>query len=146
MRETIMSGIFGISPAWGVTAVRVMTGLLFVVHGYQKFARGLRDVSAYFAKILIPFPGVLAPFIASLEVVGGILLIIGLLTRVVSALFAIEMLVTTVWVKLALGAGWNASDLDRMLLVAGILMVLAGPGAAAVDNLVFKHDNKRSIL
>ena len=75
-----------------------------------------------------------------------LLLIIGLLTRVVSALFAIEMLVTTVWVKLALGAGWNASDLDRMLLVAGVLMILAGPGAAAVDNLVFKHDNKRSIL
>src|SRR6266568_6267398 len=147
MREnTTMRGIFGISPAWGVTAVRVMTGLLFAVHGYQKFARGLGDVSAYFAKISIPFPGVMAPFIAALEVVGGLLLIIGLLTRAVSALFAVEMLVTTVWVKLALGAGWNASDLDRMLLVAGILMILAGPGAAAVDNLVFKHDNKRSIL
>jgi len=141
-----MRGIFGVSPAWGVTAVRVMTGLLFAVHGYQKFVRGLGDVSAYFAKISIPFPGVTAPFIAALEVVGGFLLIIGLLTRAVSALFAVEMLVTTVWVKLALGAGWNASDLDRMLLVAGILMVLAGPGAAAVDNLVFKHDNKRSIL
>jgi len=103
--ETIMRGIFGASPAWGVTAVRVMTGLLFAVHGYQKFVRGLGDVSAYFAKISIPFPGVMAQFIAALEVVGGLLLIIGLLTRVVGALFAVEMLVTTVWVKLALGAG-----------------------------------------
>jgi putative oxidoreductase len=140
-----MRDIFGISPAWGVTMVRVMTGLLFAVHGYQKFARGLSDVAAYFAKISIPFPGVTAPFIAALEVVGGILLIIGFLTRVVSALFIVEMLVTTVWVKLALGAGWNASDLDRMLLVAGILMVLAGPGAAAVDNLVSTHDDGRPI-
>lgn len=41
--------------------------------------------------------------------------------------------------------GWNASDLDRMLLVAAILMVLAGPGAAAVDNLVFKHDDGRPL-
>ena len=65
-----MSGIFGISPAWGVTAVRVMTGLLFAVHGYQKFARGLGDVSAYFAKISIPFSGLMAPFIASLEQIG----------------------------------------------------------------------------
>ena len=120
-----------------------MTGLLFAVHGYQKFARGLGDVSVYFAKISIPFPGVMAPFIATLELVGGILLIIGLFTRVVSALFALEMLVTTVWVKLALGAGWNASDLDRMLLGAGILMVLAGPGAAAADKLVFKGDTGR---
>src|SRR5438093_104390 len=135
-----MRGIFGVSPAWGVTAVRVMTGLLFAVHGYQKFVRGLGDVSAYFAKISIPFPGVTAPFIAALEVVGGLLLIIGLLTRVVSALFALEMLITTVWVKLALGAGWNASDLDRMLLVAAILMVLAGPGAAALDRLWLERE------
>ena len=138
-----MKGIPGIHPDWGITVVRIMTGLLFAVHGYQKFVRGLGDVSVYFAKISIPFPGVMAPFIATLELVGGILLIIGLFTRVVSALFALEMLVTTVWVKLALGAGWSASDLDRMLLGAGILMVLAGPGAAAADNLVFKGDTGR---
>jgi putative oxidoreductase len=138
-----MKGIPGVAPDWGITVVRVMTGLLFAVHGYQKFARGFGEVSAYFAKISIPFPGVMVPFIATLELVGGGLLIIGLFTRVVSALFAVEMLVTTVWVKLALGAGWNASDLDRMLLVAAILMVLAGPGASAADNLVFKGDTGR---
>ena len=138
-----MKGIPGVYPDWAITAVRVMTGLLFAVHGYQKFASGIGDVSLYFAKISIPFPGVMAPFIATLELVGGILLIIGLCTRVVSVLFAVEMLVTTVWVKLALGAGWNASDLDRMLLVAAILMVLAGSGAAAADNIVFKGDTGR---
>lgn len=135
-----MNGILGVRPDWGITAVRVMTGLLFAVHGYQKFARGLGDVSAYFAKISIPFPGLMAPFIATLEVIGGILLILGLITRVVSTLFAVEMLVTTVWVKLALGAGWNASDLDRMLLVACVLLVLAGPGAAALDRLWLERE------
>ncbi|MFI5387968.1 MAG: DoxX family protein [Fimbriimonadales bacterium] len=135
-----MKGIPGVHPDWGITAVRVMTGLLFAVHGYQKFARGLGDVSAYFAKVSIPLPGLMASFIATLELVGGILLILGLLTRVVSALFAVEMLVTTVWVKLALGAGWNASDLDRMLLVAGVLFVLAGPGAGALDRLWLERE------
>ncbi len=135
-----MKGIPGVRPDWGLTAVRVMTGLLFAVHGYQKFARGLGDVSAYFAKVLILFPGLMAPFIATLEVIGGILLILGLLARVVSALFAVEMLVTTVWVKLALGAGWNASDLDRVLLVVCVLFVLAGPGAAALDRLWLERE------
>jgi len=50
------------------------------------------------------------------------------------------MLVTTVWVKLALGAGWNASDLDRMLLVACTLFVLAGPGVAALDRLWLERE------
>ena len=129
-----MRRIGGIDPDWGVTAVRVMTGLLFAIHGYQKFAGGIGGVSAYFAKVSIPLPVVMAPFIAGLELVGGILLILGLATRVVGGLFALEMLVTTLWVKIP-SSGWNASDLDRMLLVACVLFVLAGPGAAALDRL-----------
>ncbi len=130
-----MRGICGLNPQCGVTVVRVMTGLLFAVHGYQKFAGGIGGVSGYFAKVAIPLPGVMAPFIATLELVGGVLLILGLATRVVGLLFTAEMLVTTVWVKLLAGAGWNGSDLDRMLLVACLLLVLGGPGAAALDGL-----------
>jgi hypothetical protein len=59
---------------------------------------------------------------------------------VVSGLFVVEMLVTTVWVKLVLGAGWNASDLDRMLLLACVLFVLAGPGAAALHRLWWERE------
>ena len=134
-----MKAIGGINPDWGVTAVRVMTGLLFAVHGYQKFAGGIGGVSAYFTKVAIPLPSVMAPFIAGLELVGGILLILGLATRVVGGLFALEMLVTTLWVKIP-SAGWNASDLDRMLLVACVLLVLAGPGAAALDRLWWERE------
>jgi len=79
-------------------------------------------------------PGVMAPVVATLELVGGLLLILGLATRVVAALFTVEMLVTSLWVKIP-ATGWDSSDLDRMLLVACVLLVLAGPGAAAIDAL-----------
>lgn len=134
-----MKAIGGINPDWGVTAVRVMAGLLYAVHGYEKFAGGIGGVSAFFTKVAIPLPGVMAPFIATLELVGGVLLILGLGTRVVGALFALEMLVTTLWVKIP-SAGWDGSDLDRMLLVAGVLLVLAGPGAAALDRLWWERE------
>jgi len=83
-----MKGIVSVDPGWGITAVRVMTGLLFAVHGYQKFAAGIGGVVGFFAKIAIPLPGLMAPFIATLELVGGILLILGLATRVLGCLFA----------------------------------------------------------
>ena len=117
-----------------------MTGLLFAVHGYQKFAGGIGGVTTLFAKLAIPFPGLIAPFIAILELVGGILLLLGVATRVVAGLFAVEMLVTTLWVKMP-SAGWNASDLDRMLLVSCVLLVLAGPGAAALDRLWWERED-----
>src|SRR5215467_16333885 len=82
-----------------------MTGLLFAIHGYQKFASGIGGVATFFAKISIPFPGLMAPFIAILELVGGILLILGVGTRVLGALFGVEVLVTTLWVKIPARAG-----------------------------------------
>ena len=57
----------------------------------------------------------------------------------IAGLFVVEMLVTTLWVKMP-SAGWNASDLDRMLLVACLLFVLAGPGAAALDRLWWERE------
>ena len=134
-----MKGIAGIDAGWGITVVRIMTGLLFAIHGYQKFAGGIGGVATFFAKISIPFPGLMAPFIAILELVGGILLILGVGTRVLGALFGVEMLVTTLWVKIP-AQGWNASDLDRMLLVACVLLVLAGPGAAALDRFWWERE------
>ncbi len=127
-----MKRIVGIDPSWGVTLVRVSTGLIFVVHGVQKFAGGLSGVTAFFAKIGIPVPGVMGPFVATLELVGGVLLIVGLATRWISLLFVIEMLVTTLWVQMPT-RGWNASDLDRALLASSLLLVLAGSGRASLD-------------
>jgi putative oxidoreductase len=137
-----MKRIAGLHPDWGITVVRLMTGLLFAIHGYQKFAGGIGGMTTLFAKLAIPFPGLMAPFIAILELVGGLLLLLGVATRVVAGLFAVEMLVTTLWVKIP-SAGWNASDLDRMLLVACVLFVLAGPGAAALDRLWWEREEVR---
>jgi putative oxidoreductase len=141
-RRATMKGIAGVHPDWGITVVRLMTGLVFAIHGYQKFAGGIDGVTAFFTKAAIPFPGLMAPFIAILELVGGILLILGVATRVVACLFAVEMLVTTFWVIFP-GRGWNASELDRMLLVACVLLVLAGPGAAALDRLWWEREEVR---
>jgi putative oxidoreductase len=122
-------------PAWGIFVVRVITGLLFAVHGWQKFAGGIAGVTGFFAKIGIPIPGVMAPFVAGLELIGGLLLIVGLATRWVSLLFACEMVVTTFYVQLPT-RGWNGADLDRLLLAVALLLVLAGPGAAALDSVL----------
>ena len=129
-----MRGIFGIDPGWGITLLRLMTAIVFIVSGSGKWAAGLAATTAGFAKVGIPAPGIAPPFIVVLELGGGILLFLGLFTRGLGLLFAFEMTVTTFYVKFP-AQGWNPARIDLMLLVAGILLIIAGPGRLAVDNL-----------
>ena len=129
-----MRGIFGCEPGWGLTVVRIMAAIVFIVSGYGKWVGGIGATAAGFAKIGIPLPGVAAPFIATLELAGGTLLALGLLTRPLALLFAVEMTVTSFYVKFP-AQWWNPVRIDLMLLAAGVLLILAGPGRVALDNM-----------
>jgi len=127
-----MREFFGIERGWGITVVRVVTGIILIVAGLQKFMTGLGVIAAGFEKIPIPLPGLTAPFVSVLELVGGVCLLVGLWTRWFGLIFALEHLVTTFWVKFRM-QGWNSGRLELMLVAAGILFLLSGPGEAAID-------------
>jgi putative oxidoreductase len=128
-----MRGIAGLDPGWGITVVRLIMGLILFLAGWQKWSAGMAAVAENFAKMGIPAPGLSGPFILILELVGGALLILGISSRWLGLLFAIQFVVATFFVKLPLG--FNAARLDLMLLAGGILLFLAGPGRAAVDEV-----------
>ncbi|MGH7389705.1 MAG: DoxX family protein [Candidatus Rokuibacteriota bacterium] len=128
-----MRGIWSIHPGWGITAVRIAMGIIFLVAGWQKVSGGLDGLAAAFAKMGIPVPGLAGPFVAVLELVGGALLILGLGARWLGLLFAIEFVVATLYVKMPMG--WGGARLDVMLLAGGLLLFLAGSGRAAVDEV-----------
>jgi len=129
-----MPGIWGIDPAWGITPVRVAMGLIFVIAGWGKVMGGVGNVAAAFARMGIPAPGIAGPFIAYLELIGGAALLVGLFSRWLGLVFALEFVVATFYVKFA-AQGWNAGRLDLMLLGGGLLLFVAGPGRAAIDRL-----------
>ncbi|MEO7455698.1 MAG: DoxX family protein, partial [Gemmatimonadaceae bacterium] len=76
------SPLFASSPrtqAIGLAVVRVITGITFMMHGYQKlFTFGIAGVQGAFTKMGAPLPMVTGPLVAGLEFFGGIALIIGL--------------------------------------------------------------------
>lgn len=126
-----MPGRVRIDPGWGVTAVRLATGFVLAIHGYRKFADGLGTAIDYFARVGIPLPGLAAPVVAVLELAGGILLLVGVLTRWLGFLFTIEFLVVVLWVVLP-RAGFQRGSLELMLLAASVLLAVSGPGRMAV--------------
>jgi putative oxidoreductase len=120
--------------------LRVVLGLTFFVHGLVKFQGGIENTVGWFASIGLP--GALAYAVAILELVGGIALIVGLGSRVISGLMALLMLGATLKVKLAggfLGAGQGAGyELDLALMAMAVVIAINGSKLFALDQVVFK--------
>lgn len=133
-----MRALEGIAPGWGITVVRVVMGIILVVAGYAKFAGGLGNFAGFVGQAGIPAPDVMAPLVAVLELVGGLLLLVGAGTRWLGLLFVLQFLVVTFVVKLP-RAGWDASRIDMMMVAGGLMLFLAGPGKAAVDEMLLRR-------
>ncbi|MEI7025343.1 DoxX family protein [Paenibacillus sp. y28] len=116
--------------AWISTLMRVVLGIIFLVHGYMKFQMGLGNVDAWFTSA--GTPGFLAYIAGPLELVGGVMLIIGLFTRYVSILFVLLMVAAIVLMKLPLGlvsdtgAGYEL-DLGFLLIALHLTFAKSTP-------------------
>jgi putative oxidoreductase len=122
----------GLHPGWGLTAVRVSTGLILLVAGVRKWMAGIGQTVENFSRWDIPLPQLAGPFVGVLETAGGALLVLGILTRWVGLLVALQFVVATFWVKYRL-FGWDRGQLDLLLLACGLLLFLHGPGKLAVQ-------------
>jgi putative oxidoreductase len=125
-------------------AVRLYWGFQFAQTGWGKL-HNLAKITSYFASLNIPFPGLNAPFVSTLEFAGGILLMVGLFSRPIALLLAGDMLV----------AYWTA-DRDALtsvfsdpgkfyvadpytFLFASLMVLIFGAGLFAVDIYIAKR-------
>jgi putative oxidoreductase len=87
-----------------ILLVRLMAGGVFFWEGLLKFVYANQGVGR-FTKLGIPFPHFTAPFIGCLEIVGGLLLLSGLMTRLIAVPFIAEMIVAILSTKISLYLG-----------------------------------------
>lgn len=114
--------------------MRLMLGIVLTFHGYQKvFVIGLNGVAGFFGKIGIPLSQVTGPFIGILELVGGIMIILGVFTRYLGAIFAIEFIVATYAAWVLIGKGYGGSELEMLILFGSFLLATHGAGKYSVD-------------
>ena len=85
----------------GLLIARIVLGVTFFLHGLAKFQGGIGGTAEFFGSIGLP--GALAYIVAIIELVGGILMILGLFTKVISLLFIVVMLGAIGTVKLEAG-------------------------------------------
>jgi putative oxidoreductase len=116
---------------------RIGLGVLFVQTGWAKL-HSLDQVTAFFRELGIPAASIQAPFVASVELVGGLLLIAGLGARVAAAMLSGTMVVALVTAKRGEihGIGDLANQIEFAYLALFIWIVVYGAGKASIDHLV----------
>ena len=120
--------------------LRAALGLVFVLHGWQKLTVfGLTGLSGYLAQTGMPLPTVNAAILITVELAGGLALIAGLGTRIVSALLAFTMAVAVALVHLPNGffAQNNGYEFPLTLMLVLLSLVMSGAGAYSIDARLF---------
>jgi putative oxidoreductase len=121
--------------------IRIVVGPILAYHGYQKLDRGLSGFAEGLKTMGIPLPELTARVVLMMELVGGICLIIGLLTRLWSVLLTAQFLAIPFVVKSDVGlvapeGQGPGFELDLLIAACALSLVLMGPGALAVDRLL----------
>ncbi len=122
--------------------VRVVVGIMFLMHVSGKFKVGAAAVAAnVMSKNGLEPALVLAYAVIILETVGGVCLIIGLFTRFFAAALAIEMAVALLFVHLSKGYAAGGGGYEYVLLIGAVLFAIAmrGGGQYSADRMIGKE-------
>lgn len=114
--------------------LRVATGLIFMMHGWQKLWMGLAGVSGFLGGLGFPAPELMAILLIAAELGGGILLILGVLTHWVSKVLAFVALIALLTVHVSKGFFVSEGGFEFILLIlaATISLAITGPGRWAL--------------
>jgi putative oxidoreductase len=119
--------------------IRLMVGCVFLSEGIQKFLFPAEIGSGRFAKIGLPAPEFLGPFVGVFEIVCGLLVILGLFTRAAVIPLIVIMLVAIASTKIPIlleNGFWKMahdSRTDFSMLLGAIFLLINGAGSYSLD-------------
>jgi len=131
---------------WSTLVLRIPVGLIFMAHGAQKLfawfgGYGLEGTGQWMESIGLG-PGYLMALMAgSAEFFGGLLIIIGLLTRPTALVLAFTMVVAilTVHIENGLFMSNNGYEFGLSLIIISLALTLQGAGRVSLDNIIAKR-------
>lgn len=135
-----LAGFYATTQPIAYTLVRIVIGIMFIMHGLPKWNNGIEKVGAAFANNY-GLPRWFAALAVFFELVGGACLVVGLATRFFAAALAIEMLIAMFAAHWPKGYSAGAGGYEYVLLigVACLAIAIRGGGPYSVDRAIGKE-------
>jgi putative oxidoreductase len=115
-------------------ALRLCLGAIMIAHGKEKVFGGMGKHIAFIHSLGVPLPTVMAYLSAGAEFIGGILLVVGFVTRFASLAVLIDMLVAIFKVHFKNGfTGQGNYQVPLALAVIAFAVILFGAGPISLD-------------
>ena len=113
--------------------IRLVIGVIFLVHGFAKIV--MPGFGGFLSNLGLPSE--MAPLIALAEIIPGILIIIGILSRISASLHSVIMLGAIILVKklATLTGGPGSYEFELILLAANLTIITMGPGKISVAHI-----------
>ena len=122
-----------------IILIRVMLSFVFISEGIQKFLFSESLGVGRFVKIGIPLPGIMAPFVGVVEIVGGGFILLGLFTRIAAIPLTISMLVAIFTTKIPIlvekgfWAMAHEARTDWSMILGLFFILIVGSGQWSLD-------------
>ncbi len=136
--KDLIKGVFYAQRSWGVLFLRLFLSWIFIEAGLKKVfgllgGSGLDGFAQMLARIGIPYPDFFAVFVGWSELICGILLLLGLLTRFASVIVVIIMAVAIIKVHP------NNFNYPGMVLVSALALLNLGGGSLSIDKFLARQ-------
>ncbi len=133
-----------------ILLIRILVGWVFLSEGIQKFLFPEALGVGRFVKIGIPAPHIMAPFVGTVEIICGSLVLIGLATRLAAIPLLGVILAALISTKLVIAAKvgfWSTlheARTDVSMLLALIFLLIVGGGSLSLDQLIANRQHSSS--
>lgn len=130
---------FSPKPLWpqtGLAIVRIITGLFLIYHGWELFSAAKMNEYLQWDQFKNDFGKVMTYAGKAAELIAGILLVLGLFTRIACILTAGVMLFIAF--KLGNGIVWYNDQHPFLFVLIALVFFCTGPGSFALDHMLFK--------
>lgn len=147
--KTWLAKVVQTTAAPSTILVRLMVGAVFLSEGIQKFLFADALGAGRFAKIGLPMPELLGPLVGTIEIIAGISVLLGLLTRAAAFPLLAIMIVAILTTKadmLSTEGLWpmlHGSRTDWAMLLGSIYLLINGGGLWSLDYNLSMHYNTR---